>query len=417
MHRLVCIIVVILSILLSGNTFAQSKLLDEPLTLETAIEKTIKNNVELKYYIKSIEVKNAQKYQSSLFPNPELDVEAENIMGNKDFSDFQGSEITASISQNILLAGKISKLEKVASMDIKLAEWDYETKRIEIVTDVRKTFQKALTVQLLIEKNYELITVSKEFISSLQRRVDAGKISPAEISRARIILNSLQIDLNRLKSEYENYKSKLISLMYQPELTIDSLAGALEYKVDIPDYSFLSKELENNPKLKRYQNEYDKQKAIVSLEESKAIPDLTLSAGFKRLNDAKANTFLIGASIALPIFNRNQGSIQEAEIGVDQKKIEYESVKNTLTLKLNILHKRLTTLTTTANQLDSESIPQAEDAFNIIKEGNLVGRFAILDVLDAERTLFELQNQYLNVIGELHSVKIEIEGLIAKEIK
>ena len=55
--------------------------------------------------------------------------------------------------------------------------------------------------------------------------------------------------------------------------------------------------------------------------------------------------------------------------------------------------------------------------FKIIKEGNLVGRFAILDVLDAERTLFELQNQYLNVIGEIHSVETEIEGLIAKEIK
>jgi cobalt-zinc-cadmium efflux system outer membrane protein len=225
------------------------------------------------------------------------------------------------------------------------------------------------------------------------------------------------IDLNRLESEYETYKSELISFMYQPDLTIDSLAGELEYEVEIPSYNMLLKELENNPKLKRYQSEYDKQKAVVSLEESRAVPDLTISAGFKRLNDAKANTFLIGASMPLTIFNRNQGSIQAAEISIDKKKIEYESIKNTLALKLNVLHKRLTTLTKSAKQLDDESIPQAEEAFSIIKEGNLVGRFAIIDVIDAERTMFELQNQYLNVISELHSVKIEIEGLIAKEIK
>jgi cobalt-zinc-cadmium efflux system outer membrane protein len=205
--------------------------------------------------------------------------------------------------------------------------------------------------------------------------------------------------------------------MYQPDLTIKLLAGELEYEVDIPDYNLLSKELENNPRLKRYQSEYDKQKAVVSLEESRAVPDLTISAGYKRLNDAKVNTFLIGASIPLPIFNRNQGSIQAAEISFDQKKIEYESIKNALTLKLKALHKRLTTLAKSAKRLDNESIPQAEEAFNIIKEGNLVGRFAIIDVIDAERTMFELQNQYLNVISELHSVKIEIEGLIAKEIK
>ena len=84
---------------------------------------------------------------------------------------------------------------------------------------------------------------------------------------------------------------------------------------------------------------------------------------------------------------------------------------------MSVLYQRLTTLNVTAQQLKNVSIPQAEKAFNIIKDGNLVGRFAILDVLDAERTLFELQNRYLNVIGEIHSVQIEIEGLIAKEIK
>jgi cobalt-zinc-cadmium efflux system outer membrane protein len=134
------------------------------------------------------------------------------------------------------------------------------------------------------------------------------------------------------------------------------------------------------------------------------------------LNDAKANTFLVGAAIPLPIFDRNQGSIQEAKIRFDQKKREYYSVKNRLTLQLNVLYKRLKTLIETADQLSGESIPEAEEAFKIIKQGNLVGRFAIIDVLDAERTLFELQNQYLNIVGQIHSTQIEIEGLIAKEI-
>jgi cobalt-zinc-cadmium efflux system outer membrane protein len=222
--------------------------------------------------------------------------------------------------------------------------------------------------------------------------------------------------LNRLKSEYENYKSELLSLIYQPDLTIDELIGELEYPVDVPSYDSLLNQLTNNPKLKRYESEYDKQTAIVNLEESKAVPDLTISVGFKRLNDAKANTFLVGASIPLLIFDRNQGAIQEAKIRVDQKQREYFSVKNRLTLQLNVLYKRLNTLIETAAQLNSESIPEAEDAFQIIKEGNLVGRFAIIDVLDAERTLFELQNQYLNIIGQIHSTQTEIEGLIAKEI-
>jgi cobalt-zinc-cadmium efflux system outer membrane protein len=407
-----CIVFVLFSLLsLSTNGQTSGKL-----TIEKAVSLAVQNNPELKTLHYEIDALGAAKIQSGLMPNPEFEVEAENILGSKDFNGFDNSEITAVLSQDILLAGKISKRVKVAETNISLAEWDYETKRIEIITDIRKAFQQALAVQLLIEKNEELIKVSKEFVVNLQKRVDAGKISPAEVSRAKIILNSLRIDLNRLKSEYENYKSELLSLIYQPDLTIDELIGELEYPVDVPSYDSLLNQLTNNPKLKRYESEYDKQTAIVNLEESKAVPDLTISVGFKRLNDAKANTFLVGASIPLLIFDRNQGAIQEAKIRVDQKQREYFSVKNRLTLQLNVLYKRLNTLIETAAQLNSESIPEAEDAFQIIKEGNLVGRFAIIDVLDAERTLFELQNQYLNIIGQIHSTQIEIEGLIAKEI-
>ncbi|WKZ69964.1 MAG: TolC family protein [Melioribacteraceae bacterium] len=412
MHRVMCIVFVLFSLLsLSTNGQTSGKL-----TIEKAVSLAVQNNPELKTLHYEIDALGAAKIQSGLMPNPEFEVEAENILGSKDFNGFDNSEITAVLSQDILLAGKISKRVKVAETNISLAEWDYETKRIEIITDIRKAFQQALAVQLLIEKNEELIKVSKEFVVNLQKRVDAGKISPAEVSRAKIILNSLRIDLNRLKSEYENYKSELLSLIYQPDLTIDELIGELEYPVDVPSYDSLLNQLTNNPKLKRYESEYDKQTAIVNLEESKAVPDLTISVGFKRLNDAKANTFLVGASIPLLIFDRNQGAIQEAKIRVDQKQREYFSVKNRLTLQLNVLYKRLNTLIETAAQLNSESIPEAEDAFQIIKEGNLVGRFAIIDVLDAERTLFELQNQYLNIIGQIHSTQIEIEGLIAKEI-
>ena len=40
-----------------------------------------------------------------------------NIFGSGELSGFSGSEITASLSQNIQLAGKISKREKVAEID------------------------------------------------------------------------------------------------------------------------------------------------------------------------------------------------------------------------------------------------------------------------------------------------------------
>jgi len=388
----------------------------EKLTLKFAVDAAIKNNPELELLRKEISALESVKLQNGLYPNPEFDFEAENILGREDFGGFKGSEITAKISQSILFAGKISKRTKIAEANITLAEWDYEVKRLTIITDVRKAFASALSTQTLIKKNKELITISNELISNLERRVEAGKISPAEVSRAVIILNSLQIELNRLQSEYDISIAELKSLMFQPGLSFISLEGGMESVTELPSYDSLVLQLDNNPSLKRYKSEYEKQQAVINYEESKAIPDINISAGYKRLNEAKANTFLIGASIPIPIFDRNQGSIQEAQIRYDQKRIEKESIENKLRLNLGVLYNRFQTLLNTSVQLKNKSIPQAQETFKIIKEGNQVGRFAILDIIDAERTLFELQNQYLSVIGEIVIVKTEIEGLIGKEI-
>ncbi|MBT8385869.1 MAG: TolC family protein, partial [Ignavibacteria bacterium] len=148
----------------------------DSLTLDIAVITAIKNNPELKILREEIDALEVNKIQSGLMPNPEFGVEAENIFGSDEFSDFKGSELTAIISQDILLAGKISKRENVVEMDVSLAEWDYEEKRLEVLTDVRKSFVQAFLVQKLIEKNKELIKISEEFILNLKERVKAGKI-------------------------------------------------------------------------------------------------------------------------------------------------------------------------------------------------------------------------------------------------
>ncbi len=416
MHRVMCILVIAIFSLFTSGLNGQSKR-DTILTIEMAVNKTIEHNPELKVLKKNIAANKAVKLQSGLMPNPEFGLEAENIFGNNDFSGFRGSEITASISQNILLAGKISKLEKIADADISLSEWDYEAKRLEIITNIRKSFINALGVQKLIEKNKGLINISNKFVDNLKKRVRKGKISPAEVSRAQIVLSLLQIEINKLESEYDTSIFEMKTLINNPSLSFEFLKGELKDISSLPDYDSLRSKLKNNPVLKRYSKVYEKQKAVINYEESKSIPNLTVSVGFRKLNEVNANTFLVGASIPLPIFNRNQGTIQEAKIRLEQKKIEYINIKNKLTLRFNLYFNKLKMLLTAAEKLKSESLPISEEAFKIINEGNLVGRFTILDVLDAQRTLFEIQNRYMRILKDINTTIVEIEGLTVTNIE
>ena len=70
-----------------------------------------------------------------------------------------------------------------------------------------------------------------------------------------------------------------------------------------------------------------------------------------------------------------------------------------------------------ASTLKDHILPEAQKAYNVINDGYLMGRFDFLDVLDAQRTLFEARGQYLRALTDFHIITAEIERLIAQDLK
>ena len=68
----------------------------------------------------------------------------------------------------------------------------------------------------------------------------------------------------------------------------------------------------NNPDIARWKSELKQRRAVVALEKSKSVPDITVSAGTKYLAGPDDTAFVVGVSIPLPIFDRNQGNISAA---------------------------------------------------------------------------------------------------------
>jgi len=115
MSRVISLLTVFLFGIISSELEAQT-IVSDKLTMEIAEKKGIENNPELQYLLKSIDANKAVQLQSGLISNPEFGLDVENIFGSGDLSGFSGSEITASLSQNFQLAGKVRKREKVAEI-------------------------------------------------------------------------------------------------------------------------------------------------------------------------------------------------------------------------------------------------------------------------------------------------------------
>src|SRR5687767_4089171 len=117
------------------------------LRLPQALALALMQNPNLAAFAWEVRAGEARTLQAGLPPNPEASVEVENVAGSGEFQGVDEAEVTVGLSQVIELAGKRRKRTHVAALERDLAAWDYETARLDVLTQVTQAFVDVLRVQ------------------------------------------------------------------------------------------------------------------------------------------------------------------------------------------------------------------------------------------------------------------------------
>ncbi|MBU0559562.1 MAG: TolC family protein [Bacteroidetes bacterium] len=413
MHRLMCVFALVLFGLIASEMRAQTDVI-EKLTIETAVNKAIKNNPELKVYQSEIQALSALKLQSGLIPNPEVDFEAEDFLGGKEFSGIKRSQYTLSSSQLFELGGKRSSRINLLDKAINSAEGNFELIKLDVLAQVKSTFLGLYQIHHQIILQQQFIQINEEILKTISERVKAGRTSPAEESKVKVALVNSRIEFQRLQRNYSSAQTRLNSLLGTTGKNLVPTTDLFEDLFTPPDKQVILEDLGNIPSIKNLNNETNFRKAQLQLEESQAVPDLTLGIGVRYLNELKTNSFVAGLSIPLPFFNRNQGNIQSAEIRIQQMDEIINSQKLSVISSLNTSFNNLLSAYNNTVQLRENILPESEKAYEITRQGYLQGRFAFIDLLDAQRTLFDTEVQYLLELADYYNSLVELENITGK---
>ena len=186
----------------------REKLPDE-ITLRQALSLALMHNPELAASSWEVRSGEARSLQAGLFPNPEIEVEVENFGGSRKEENpdgtserlkrFDGAETTVALSQLIELGGKRSKRKQVADSEHDLLGWDFETKRLDTITEVTNAFIDLLALQERMVLTDGLVDLSQDVFNTVSERVKAGKVSPVEETRAQVALSTIQIEQERVE--------------------------------------------------------------------------------------------------------------------------------------------------------------------------------------------------------------------------
>ena len=350
-------------------------------------------------------------------PNPTLDVTTQDVgaarTAGTDADQPVQPQLTIQLSQVIELGGKRGARETLATRTRDLAAWDYETARIEVLTEVSRAFTSVLAAQETLALSDDAIRLASEVQQSVAARVEAGVVSPIEDTRAGLAVATVRADAARARRALEASRTRLALLWGSRVATFSSAAGDLKAAPPpLPAIGALSALLDQNPERARWAAELAQREAALALERSKRIVDVAVSAGYRRYTTVDSNAFVVGASIPLPLFNRNAGGIEEARIRVAQAYEERRAAEARVGAALADAYAALGSAHDELAIVRTAVLPAAQQAFDAISEGYRLGRFGLLDVLDAQRAVIGAGHQQLRALSDYHHAVVNVERLI-----
>ncbi len=380
------------------------------LILSHALQLALLKNAELALFSTEIQIKEAMSFQARRHPNPTVDFSASNL-GNPAYEEFDGASLSLELSQLIELGGKRTARIQAANLTQELAVWDYETKRIDVMVQVAQAFIKVLAAQESLVLAEKMQTIADQMRASINTLFELGNVAAVEKNKAKIVQSSTKIEYMRAEKILEISRKNLAATWGSSRPKFESVIGNLEAIQVLPKRAFLIQKIKENPELARWTAEINQRNAMVALEKSKAVPDVTVSFGLNHNLIPNEAAMQIGISIPLPLFDQNRGSILAARYETNKAKETRKHKRFSLKRLLNTHYQQLEMAYEEIQILRDELIPNAKTAYEITKKGYQYGKFDLLTVLDAQRTLFTLQKQYLQVLTHYHLKVADIERL------
>ncbi len=397
------------------------------LTLREAVFLTLQRNPELAAFAKEMRALEGATLQAGLLPNPELSLNVENIgntqplTGDINSQKSVAQEVVQQIStiriyQLIELGGKRAARVSAASLGEALAGQDYEVRRVEFIARVANVFTEVLAAQERLRFAEESQQLAQRVVNAVAKRVQAGKVPPIEETRAAVALSTTQIELEQAKRDLAVARKQLALLWGNASPHFSKALGNLESSVTLPPFEALAERVLASPMALRAMKNIEQRKALLEVEQTRRIPNLTVQAGVVHHAQLGGNTAVAAVILPLPLFDRNQGNIQQAHQRVDKAVDEQAATGLRLRTELTQAYEALSAAQRETGILRDEIIPAAKSAFEVINKGYELGRFGFLEVLDAQRTLFQNQILYVRALANYQRLVNEIERLIAAPI-
>jgi len=351
----------------------------------------------------------AQRRVAGLRPNPSIVGEAENVAGTGIYQGLRSSETTLGLALPLELGGKRGARIAVAEAQIGRAGLQAEMARADLRLRVTQTYNAAAAAQRRVIIAEDQVGIAAEVLRAARIRVQAGRASPLEEQRADVARIAAEGALERTRRSAEAASGNLARLLGTPVGQLDR-----SWFDAVPSAGTMRPMAASGTlTVAAARADLDTASAQVRLARSQRVPDLTVSASARRLEQTNDVAAVFGVSIPLNVFNNGRASIAVAEAQREQSDAQRRVALLDAEQDVATAQADAENAATTARNAAGPALAAATEAARIARIGYREGKFGQLDLLDADRTLLETRTTAIDALAAHHDAQARLERLTA----
>jgi cobalt-zinc-cadmium efflux system outer membrane protein len=389
----------------------------EVLTLEKALELSEQYNPQIRAAAAGTDLARAGIRTARMYPNPESQFLFGQQYGRLSFNP----PGPAGLLQHYSI-GQLIELPSVRQTRIEtaqLGESSAELVALEIRRTVRGAVKQAFYEVLRRQSEVRLSEENLRLIEDLRRRVqvqvEVGEAARLELTRAEAEVATAQTLARGAQLRYLTAVSSLRTAINSPLGSNIDARGTLDPAVLLPGLAKLREDVMlRHPAIAAADTEVRRAEARLRSERAQRKPQPTFRVEYE--NQPDLGFYRMGVSIPVPLWNKREGPIAEAEAALRQTQAFADIRRLEITGALERAYRLYEAASQQVSGLEKGALQEAEAALRAAEAAFRFGERGIIEVLDAQRVLRSVRTEYLNAQYDRQAAWIELQQLQALDI-
>lgn len=320
-----------------------------------------------------------------------------------------------SVSQEFVRGGKLQLNRAVAGQDVARAQQELAAQQQRVLTDVRLAFYEVLAAQRQIDLTDQLVRVAAQGFDAADALFKGKQVGRTDLLQAQLETENSQILSRNAQNRHTAAWNRLTAVVGNPALPPQPLNGTLDgASAELQFQEIVQRIQATSPEVAAAMSAVMRARYAVDRARAEPRPNVTVQGLVNVVDNGIGGRpdGAVAVTLPVPLFNRNQGGIMQAQHEVAAAQQALAQLELDLQNRLTTVYERYANARNQVARYQEAILPAAQESLDLVRSSYTAGEVSFISLLTVQRTYAQTNVNYVEALRELRMAETEIEGLL-----